>query len=227
MPKKLGEVLLGKRIVHRVSVVKEEGVIEIERVMVAIPRFFKEGQCHKGKNCPVVHTQKKIDAAVLYKMTRTHTNCLRKVKARFLLSNMANRRSENTSSTAHYSAEGNLQQVKQFRMPTKGIVAQRPKFESETKGSKFPPQSLRTATFKGKFPSLTVIQTGSKHKGRPNRMTKGLQIGMGIKKSLRHHGADHFHKDIFTGMCTKPTSSEVAFRRRSIVCRYIPEEGYT
>ena len=82
-------------------------------------------------------------------------------------------------------------------MPTKGIVAQRPKFESETKSSKFPPQCWRTARFKGKFPSLTVIQTGSKHQGSPNRITKGLQIGMRIKKSLRHHGADHLHKEIF------------------------------
>ena len=101
----------------------------------------------------------------------------------------------------------------------KEILALKRNLPSEKRIMRFSHQSLERAKFRVKFPSLNVIQTGSKN-GRPPNVTKGPQSGMRSKKSLRGISSIQTSQRVVqekkdtAAMSTKQTSPEVTSLQR-------------
>ena len=90
---------------------------------------------------------------------------------------MANRRCEDRPwkflkvvafQNAHVTAEGDLEQVREFTTPSGGILALRPIFPSEKTGKKNVTSNFEWSKLRDSSPPLSVIQTGIKHDGSPN-----------------------------------------------------------
>ena len=73
-----------------------------------------------------------------------------------------------TSMNSHLKAERNIEQIRRNGTPMKGFIGLKRKLPSEKRSIKFPYQSLEGARFRDKFPSLNVIQTGSKNGRSPH-----------------------------------------------------------
>ena len=73
-----------------------------------------------------------------------------------------------TSMNSHLKAERNIEQIRRNGTPMKGFIGLQRKLPSEDGRIKFIYQILEGARFRDKFPSLNVIQTGSKNERSPN-----------------------------------------------------------
>ena len=69
---------------------------------------------------------------------------------------------------SHLTAERNFEHLRRSRTLVKGILALKRKLPSEQGRIKFSHQSLERARFRDTFPSLSVIQTGSKNGRSPD-----------------------------------------------------------
>ena len=98
-----------------------------------------------------------------------------------------------TSKNSHLKAEGNLEQIRRTRTPMKGIIGLTGKLPLEKgKNQILISEFGGGARFRDKFPSLNVIQTGSKN-GKISTCTsvrpKMHRLKMRSKKNL--HGMAH------------------------------------
>ena len=116
----------------------------------------------------------------------------------------------------HLNAKGNLEQVEQFKMAIKVILAPKNETSVREESVRSSHQSLERANFREKFPSVNVIQTSSKN-GRsptaPPHDKKSRQSGMRSKKILQGMEQTNFTKSSSRRKdTTKMTTRTIFFR---------------
>ena len=161
-----------------------------------------------GKRLPIHPVAKERSSYPSRRKEKVKAKESDKGKVTVAIVNIANHRLENgswkfmhveTSRNTHLKAEGNFEHVRQSKKwPIEGILVRRRKLPSEMRIIIFSRQSLERATFRDKFPSLNVIQTGGKNGRSPNappydqRSTEWNEE----QEEFARHEPYNFHKEL-------------------------------
>ena len=130
---------------------------------------------------------------------------------------------------SHLTAERNFEQLRRARTLVKGILALKRKLSSEQGRIKFSHQSLERARFRDTFPSLSVIQTGSKNGRSPDAPPYDQRCAEWNEEQeeFSWQRAHKLHQELFKkGHCKDVHKTKLLQKLRPLQRRRIPRHVY-
>ena len=207
--------------------ISTKGLLLIERLLIPI----------KAINDPrPTHEPRRIDLTVQRKSAKITESEQEKVTVAIV--NIANHRPRyisekllhfQNSMNSHLTAERNFEQLKRSRTLVKGILALKRKLPSEKGSIKHSSQSLERARFRDTFPSLNVIQTGSKNGRSPDAPPYDQRCAEWNEEQeeFAWQRAHKLHQELFKkGHCKDVHKTKLLQKLRPLQRRRIPRHVY-